>query len=69
MNPKVKTYRLNTGVHVMAREVPKIGLYPYHYMSLKQAEKAATKHNAKVHWTGGRCFYLIPNEERLEVTA
>jgi hypothetical protein len=57
----MKTYKLNTGVHVIAREVPKIGLYPYHYMNLKQAEKAAIKHNAKVHWTGGRCFYLIPN--------
>ena len=62
MNAQIMTYRLNTGVHVIARKVPKIGVYPYHYMNLKQAQKAAIKFNAQVHWTGGRCFYLIPKE-------
>jgi len=58
----MKLYKLNTGIHVIAREVKNLGLYPYHYMNIKQAEKAAIKHNASVHWTGGRCFYLISNE-------
>ena len=63
----MKTYKLNTGVEVIARIDPKLGLYPYHYMNLKQAEKAAAKQNAKVHWTGGRCFYLILNNESEKV--
>ena len=57
----METYKLNNGIEVIARIVPKLGLYPYHYMNLKQAEKAAAKQNAKIYWNGGRCFYLILN--------
>jgi hypothetical protein len=60
----MQTFKLNNGVHVLARELKnRIGLFPYTYINRTQAETAARKHGGEVYqgpFTSRRIFYVIP---------
>jgi hypothetical protein len=61
----MNTYKLNTGVHVLARPLKDGSLYPYTYINRTQAENAARKHDGEVyqsHFTR-RVFYVTPKQE------
>jgi hypothetical protein len=58
----MNTYKLNTGVHVLARPLKDGSMYPYTYINRTQAENAARKHGGEVyqsHWSR-RVFYVNP---------
>lgn len=61
----MQTYKLNTGVHVLARPVKDGGLYPYTYTNRTQAENAARKHGGDVYQSHStrRVFYVTPKQE------
>ena len=64
-NSPMHTYKLNTGVHVLARPLKDGSLYPYTYINRTQAENAARKHDGEVyqsHWTR-RVFYVTPKQD------
>lgn len=58
----MQTYKLNTGVHVLARPLKDGSLYPYTYINRAQAENAARKHGGEVYQSHStrRVFYVAP---------
>jgi hypothetical protein len=58
----MQTYKLNTGVHVLARPLKDGSLYPYTYINRTQAENAARKHGGEVYQSlsTSRVFYVAP---------
>jgi hypothetical protein len=62
----MQTYKLNNGVHVLARELnDRIGLFPYTFVNRSQAENAARLHGGKVYQgpSTRRVFYVIPSNQ------
>jgi hypothetical protein len=60
----MKTYKLNTGVHVLARPIKDGSLYPYKYTNRTQAENAARKHDGNVYQSHqSRVFYVTPKQD------
>ena len=59
------TYKLNTGVHVLARPLKDGSLYPYTYINRTQADNAARKHGGDVYQSHStrRVFYVTPKQE------
>jgi len=56
----MNTYKLKTGVNVLARPWKDGSLQPLTYMSHAQAAKSALKHNGQVYRMNAmsRCFYV-----------
>ena len=58
----MQTYKLNNGVHVLARPLKDGNLYPFTYINRTQAENAARKHGGEVYQgpISRRVFYVTP---------
>jgi hypothetical protein len=56
----MQTYKLNNGVHVLARPLKDGNLYPYTYITRTQAENSARKHGGEVYQgpSSRRVFYV-----------
>lgn len=61
----MNTYKLNTGVHVLARPMKDGSLYPYTYINRTQADNAARKHGGDVYQSHStrRVFYVTLKQE------
>lgn len=61
----MQTYKLNTGVHVLARIRKDGNLYPYTYINRMQAENAARKHGGEVYQgpSSRRVFYVTQTHD------